>query len=302
MSEPNSQRGTVLVLAAALLWGTLGIAFRGLQELGATSVAIGFWRALIAAPVIGLILAVRAPSQFRLAVRDLPIMLGYGLISVALFFVVYPAAVQQSSVAVAAVLLYTAPAWVIVLAALIFRETITLQKGIAVLFTFIGVALVAGLTDVGNLQVSVWGLATGLGAGFTYATMSLFGKAALKQYAPTTTIFYGLLFGAICLIPFVGQEWNAFLAPLSSPQGWGWLLYMGILPTAGSFWLYMAGLNALGDAGRASVLATIEPVVAALLGFLLLQEGLSPVQLLGGGLVLIGIVVSAVRVRVRSKE
>jgi DME family drug/metabolite transporter len=295
MTEGNHRVGIGLILVAALLWGTLGIAFRGLQELGATSVAIGFWRALIAAPVIGLILLVRQPAHLKIAARDLPLMMGYGLVSVAMFFVVYAAAVQYASVAVAAVLLYTAPAWVIVLAALLFRETLTPQKGVAVLLTFVGVALVAGLADVGNLNVSGLGLATGLGAGFTYATFSLFGKAALKNYAPTTTIFYGLLFGALFLLPFVWEAWDAFLAPLNSVQGWGWILYMGILPTAGSFWLYMAGLGYLGDAGRASVLATLEPVVAALLGFLLLNEGLSPVQLAGGGLVVVGIVISSLR-------
>lgn len=294
MVNHNSRLGVALILVAALLWGTLGIAFRGLQELGATAVAIGFWRALIAAPVIGLFLLVRQPAHLKVAVRDLPLLMGYGLVSVALFFVVYAAAVQYASVAVAAVLLYTAPAWVIVLAAVLFHETITLQKGIAVILTFIGVALVAGIADIGNLNVSFLGLVTGLGAGFTYATFSLFGKAALKNYAPTTTIFYGLLFGALFLLPFVWQEWTAFLAPLNTPQGWGWILYMGILPTAGSFWLYMAGLGYLGDAGRASVLATLEPVIAALLGFLVLNEALSSVQLIGGGLVLVGIMVSSI--------
>lgn len=301
MTERNSRLGIGLILAAALLWGTLGIAFRGLQELGATSVTIGFWRAVVAAPIVGLLLLVRQPSHLKIALRDLPLMMGYGLVSVAMFFVVYAAAVQYASVAVAAVLLYTAPAWVIVLAALLFRETITPQKGIAVLLTFVGVALVAGLADIGNLNVSFLGLATGLGAGFTYATFSLFGKAALKNYAPTTTIFYGLLFGALFLLPFVWQEQDAFLAPLTQVQGWGWILYMGILPTAGSFWLYMAGLGYLGDAGRASVLATLEPVVAALLGYVLLNEGLSAVQLLGGGLVVVGIAVSSMGLRERRR-
>lgn len=290
--------GTLLILTAALLWGTLGVTFRGLQELGATSVAIGFWRALIAAPVVGLYLGVTKPMHLRVLREDIPLMMAYGLVSVAMFFVVYAAAVQYASVAVAAVLLYTAPAWVIVLAALLFHESLTLQKGIAVVLTFIGVALMAGVADINNLSVGFLGLVTGLGAGFTYATFSLFGKAALKRYTPDTTIFYGLLFGALFLLPFVlWREWDAFVAPLGSPQGWGLLLYMGILPTAGSFWLYMAGLSYLNDAGRASVLATLEPVVAAALGYLLLNEGLNVIQMVGGALVLVGIGISTMRWR-----
>jgi DME family drug/metabolite transporter len=295
-TERNPRVGVLLVVGAALLWGTLGIAFRGLQELGANSVAIGFWRAVIAAPLLGLFLLVRAPASLKVAWRDLPLLMGYGLISVAMFFVVYPAAVASASVAVAAVLLYTAPAWVILLAALFFREAITLPKAIAVVLTFIGVALVAGLTTINANTLSLLGLLTGLGAGFTYATFSIFGKEVLKRYPPTTAIFYSLLFGMLFLLPFVmGQTWASVLAPLNAVEGWAWILYMGIVPTAGSFWLYTAGLHHLGDAGRASVLATLEPVVAAALGFLLLNEGLSPVQLAGGALVLVGVAISAAR-------
>jgi DME family drug/metabolite transporter len=118
----------------------------------------------------------------------------------------------------------------------------------------------------------------------------------LRNLAPAATIFYGLLFGALFLLPFVlWQEGAAFLAPQASPRGWLLLLYMGLLPTAGSFWLYMAGLSRLGDAGRASVIATLEPVIAAALGFLVLGESLAPVQLAGGGLVVAGILLSIIR-------
>ena len=294
----NRRRGVLLILAAAVLWGTLGPAFRGLLDLGATPIAIGLWRAVVACPVVGLVIAVTQPSRFKVAWHDIPLLMGYGFISVALFFVVYALAVQIAPVAVAAVLLYTAPAWVIVLAAFLFRETVTWAKGAAVVLTFVGVALVAGVTTASRVSISLDGILAGLGAGLTYATFGLFGKAALRTYDAVTTIFYGLLFGMIFLLPVVvWREWNTFLAPLSSVNGWLLLAYMGILPTAGSFWLYMAGLNYLKDAGRASVLATLEPVVAAVAGYLLLGEQLSGTQLVGGALVLAGIVVSAVRIR-----
>jgi DME family drug/metabolite transporter len=296
MAQRDGRVGLGLILLAAFLWGTLGIVFRALQEMGVSSLAIGFLRAVVAAPAIGLLLVARRPADLRVQRRDLPVLMGYGLISVALFFVVYPAAVRYSSVAVAAVLLYTAPAWVIVLAALIFRERLTLQKGVAVLLTFAGVTLIAGVGNVENLGVGALGLATGLGAGLTYATFSLFGKAALQRLVPTTTILYGLLFGALFLLPFVAwQEGADLLAPFGTWRGWILVLYMGLLPTAGSFWLYMAGLAHLGDAGRASVIATLEPVIAAVLGFLVLGEGLRGVQLVGGGLVVLGIVLSMIR-------
>src|SRR5687768_3899187 len=104
MAERDARVGVGLIVLAALLWGTLGIVFRALQDMGVSSLAIGFWRALIAVPFIGAVMMARRPTALRISRRALPVLAGYGLISVALFFVVYPAAVRYSSVAVAAVL------------------------------------------------------------------------------------------------------------------------------------------------------------------------------------------------------
>lgn len=280
-----------MVLLAAVLWGTLGPTFKGLNAVGAEPAHIGFWRALLACGLLGGWLALRRPALLRLERRDLPLFVAYGLISVAIFFVIYPAAVQRSTVAVAAVLLYTAPAWVALLAALLFGEALTWRKAGAIALAFVGTALVAGATDPAAMRANGWGVAAGLASGLTYAGFSLFGKAALRRYHPATTMFYALLFGALFLLPVVLRDWPPLVAPLQSSTGILLLLYIGLVPTTGSLMLYTTGLHRLNDAGRASILATVEPLVAALLGFLLLGETLEPTQWLGGALILAGIAI-----------
>ncbi|MBA3530337.1 MAG: EamA family transporter [Ardenticatenales bacterium] len=289
IDNSSKQKGVLMVVLAAVLWGTLGPTIRGLTAVGAAPVPIGFWRALLAGIALAVWLALRDPAQLRVAWRDLPFFLAYGLISVALFYTVYPLAIQLSTVAVAAVLLYTAPAWVTLMSFFFFGEPLTVRKGIAVALTFAGAALVSGAYELSVLRTSGWGIAAGLASGLTYATFSIFGKAALRRYRPATTMLYSLGAGMLFLLPVALAQWQALVAPLQSAQGILLLLYIGLVPTVGSLMLYTTGLQTLNDAGRASIIATIEPLVAALLGYFLLAEALTRPQWLGGAFILAGV-------------
>lgn len=276
------QTGALLVILAAVLWGTLGVVFQLLGDVGATPQAIGFWRAALAAGALALGLAATRPEALRIRRQDLPFFVAYGLVSVAIFFAIYPMAVHLSSVAVAVVLLYTAPAWVALMAAVWLREPLTGRKLVALALCFAGIALVAGVHDPGSVNLP--GLLAGLASGLTYATLSIFGRAAPEHYEPATLTVWSLGLGALFMLPL--QDLQGLAAPWRAP----WLvLYAGLVPTAGSFLLYTTGLRRMGDAGRASLLATVEPVVAALLGLLVLREPLTGTQLAGGVLVLVGV-------------
>jgi drug/metabolite transporter (DMT)-like permease len=207
----------------------------------------------------------------------------YGAVSVAGFMTVYFAAIAFTTVATAAVLLYTAPAWVVLLARLFFGEPVTKMKGAAVALVFTGCALVAGTGGSRTVGLSPAGLLTGLGAGLTYALYSIFGKAALRRYSALTTVVYALGFGALFLLVA-----SRGLAPVP-PVGARALAYVIAIPTAGAYLLYVAGLQRV-EAGRASVVATVEPVVAALSGALILHEPFGLMQWMGAALVLGGVI------------
>ena len=273
----------VLVAGAGARWGTLGIAAKGVFRAGLSPLDAALWRAG-GAFLILLLLALAANRRvLRVRARDLPMFAAYGLIGVALFMTSYLTSIRLSTVATAAILLYTAPAWVTLLARLVCREALSGRKVAAVLLTFTGSALAVRAYDPAALRVNVAGVLTGLAAGLTYALYSIFGKGALGRYGPFTTLLYALGFGTLFLALAL-RRWPALPPAYALPT----LLYLILVTTLLTHVLYTNGLRRI-EAGRASIIATVEPVVAALLGFLLLGERLEGWQWFGGVLVLSGV-------------
>ena len=275
--------GPLLVAGAAALWGTIGIAAKSAFRYGIPPADVALWRAGGAfAVLLAATLLWRRPA-LRVRRADLVWFGAYGLIGVALFMTVYLTAIRLSTVAAAAMLLYTAPAWVTLLARLVFAEPLGPQKIAAVLLTMLGSALVVRAYAPAALRLNLPGVAAGLAAGATYAAYSIFGKHALRRYDPTTTVLYALGFGTFFLL-LVLRRGPALPTPDALPV----VLYLVLVPTFLAYLLYTEGLRRM-EAGRASILATVEPVVAALLGFLLLGEWLEGWQWVGGALVLAGV-------------
>jgi drug/metabolite transporter (DMT)-like permease len=160
--------GIVLILAAAVLWGSLGIAGRVAFRTGVSPLEAAFYRAI---SFVALLLILGLTDRRALKVRraDLVLFSGFGLVSIALFFVLYLVAISKTSVATAAVLLYTAPAFVIVLSALLFDEPLTKSKAAAVMLAFAGCVLVVHGYEPARLKLNLAGVLAGLGSGLTYA-------------------------------------------------------------------------------------------------------------------------------------
>lgn len=284
MTTPASESaGYPRIIAAAVLWGSIGVAGRVAFRAGVTPLEAAFLRALIAFLAVGSVVLATDPSLLRIRRRDLGLFAAFGAVSIAAFFFVYLYAISRTTVATAAILLYTAPVFVIILSALLFREPFTRAKGIAVLLAFAGCVLVVRGYDPAALRVNLPGVLAGLASGLTYAMYSIFGKTALRRYSPITTLTYALGFGTVIL--------GAAALPLGAVRlahpsaAWASIVYLALITTLLAQWLYLAGLRHV-EAGRASLVATLEPVIAAILGFALLGEGLERWQILGGALVL----------------
>ena len=210
--------------------------------------------------------------------RDWYYFFGTGVCSLLFFNWCYFSAITRSSMSVAAVLLYTSPVFVTLMSALFFREKITPVKTAALAVTFAGCVLVTGLFPLGRETVSLPVLLFGLGSGFGYALYSIFGKFVLKKYSPATVTFYTILFCALFSLPISGLSANP--APLGDWRAWAGALGVGVLCCALPYHLYTTGLRD-AEPGRAAILATIEPFVAAGLGILLYHEAVTPWKLLG---------------------
>ena len=295
MREPST-RGYLLVVAAAGLWGTLGLIFRALHDdFGLSALTIAFLRAGIAFTLLVIVLSIVRPRLLKVTPRALPFFAVYGFCGVTAFYFSYTQAVIQTTVTTAVVLLYTAPAFVTLIAWRVWREPLDARKIVALALAFIGCALVARAYDPAQLSLNLIGLGFGLAAGFTYALYTVFSKSALERFSLWTALVYALLFGALFLVPL--QTLDGFAPLVQTPGVWIFLLALALGPTLGSLALYNAGLLRV-PASNASVVATIEPVVASALAFIFLGERLEFLQMVGGAMVIAGAVwLSAVSTR-----
>ncbi|MEA4934326.1 MAG: EamA family transporter [Lawsonibacter sp.] len=268
------------ILVAAALWGCIGVFLKLLTAAGLSAMEGVAVRSTVAAIIYGLFLAFTNRKRLKIAPRHWYYFFGTGVCSLLFFNWCYFNAISSSSMSVAAVLLYTAPVFVTLMSAVFFREKITSLKIGALVLTFSGCVLVTGLLPLGQQSVSFRTILFGLGSGFGYALYSVFGKFALAKYPPSTVTFYTFLFSAACSLPFSGLHRHLIL--LTDGRAIVGGLGIGVLCCILPYLLYTSGLRHT-EAGRAAILATAEPFVAALLGISLFHESVTGYKLLGMG-------------------
>ena len=267
----------IQILLAGSLWGLIGLFNRNLTSGGLSASSIVVVRNIGGLILLGLVLLVLDRSVFKIKLRHLPYFFGTGVVSILLFTLCYFSAQQMCSLAVAAILLYTAPAFVVVLSAILFHDKLTKGKLAALLLAFLGCTFVSGIWS-GGLAVTGWGLVLGIASGFFYGLYSIFGRYALAHYQPLTVTFYTFVFagaGALFLIR-PSELCTCFSQTPMVLLAIGLVVVSTVLP----YILYTRGLAKL-DSGKASIMASIEPVVAALVGVMAFGEPMSIMVLLG---------------------
>lgn len=260
------------ILTAGIAWGMIGLFNRHLMAGGFTPQTIVLVRNFGGFLMMTLLFALMDRSIFRIRLRHIPYFLGTGVVSVVLFTLMYFSCQQECSLAVAAILLYTAPAFVMLMSALIFRESITLRKLLALIVAFLGCAAVSGVFS-GGLTVTVFGFLMGLGSAFFYALYSIFARFALRHYKPLTVTYYTFVTAGFASL-FVESPAAALSLLAASPAMPLLALGLVAVSTVLPFVLYTKGLSQI-ESGKASILASIEPVAAAVVGILAFGEPLT---------------------------
>jgi len=274
--------GFLYVLAAAFMWGLIGVFTKYILVEGISALEIAFWRASFA--WLMFLIHASVKKQLKVQRADLPILLGFGFICVTMFYSSYQLAIRDVGIALAAVLLYTAPAWVALLSWLVLKEEMTVTKAACVIMTILGVTCISlgpQLLSGADFDLNWLGLIAGLVAGFTYALYYIFGKKFLSRYATPTIFVYALPFGAALLLPFVD------FAPKSG-QAWLLLIGLALVTSYGAFSVYYEGLKRL-EATKASIIATFEPVVASVFAYFLFGEKFSLFGYAGASLIILAV-------------
>lgn len=294
MKKDGQKAAVAKILAAAAGWGIIGVFSRPLSDAGLNAVQITFVRSVIVALGMALYLLLTDRKQFQIHWKDIWMFLGTGLLSIVFFNICYFLTIERATLAAASILLYTAPCFVMLMSAVFFHEKVTVQKLAALVLAFAGCVLVSGFTGG---QMSGSAVLTGIGSGIGYALYSIFGSVALKKYQPFTVIFYTFLIASVGLVPFSAvTEIGAVMIGSGSVIASG--LALGVLSTLLPFILYTGGLKEL-EAGKASVLAFAEPMVATIAGIVIFKEKVNMQNALGIVLIFAAILLLNMRLKVR---
>ncbi len=273
----------MLIIIAGCFWGSMGIFVRKLGTYGFSSIQIVSIRLTLAAMIFALALYIKDRKGFRISFRDIPLFLGLGFGSILFFTICYFTAITIMSLSTAAILLYTSPVWIMLMSVLFFHEKLNRNKLIALALAFAGCALVSGISGG---EMTLTGLLVGLGSGIGYGLYSILGTIALRRYSPYTVTAYTFIFAAVgsWLICRPADMFYKF----SNAESPGFLIvfcFLTALITAViPFGAYTLGLEHV-EASKAGIIATIEPMVATLIGIVIFSEPLTIMS--GAGILLI---------------
>lgn len=283
---------TVFIIAAGSLWGLMGIFVKWFDGFGISAMPMTFLRALVTAVAMMLFMLIKHRNKLKIRLKDLWMFVGTGLCSIVFFNYCYFQTIMVTSLSVAAILLYTAPIFVMLMSAVLFREKLTARKLTALALAFGGCVLVTGVVTGGGCSFGA--ILTGLGAGLGYALYSIFSRYALRRYHAYTVTVYTFVIACIGSIPFVDLRHIAGV--MAVPEYASAVVVMGLVVSVLPYILYTSGLNHV-ETGHASIMASVEPVVATLIGIILFHETMTAFTAIGALLVVAAIVVLSLPAR-----
>jgi len=271
------------------MWGCMGLLVRPLNKIGLVTMDICFLRGFVTFIVMFVTLLIFNRGALKIRLKDVWCFIGTGALSVSFFNFCYFKTITLTSLSVAAVLLYTAPAFVMVMSFFLFKENMTKKKVAALVIAFMGCVLVSGVVG-GSGTLNAKGLLVGLGAGFGYALYSIFGRYALQRgYNSITITFYTFVFATLATI-FMADVASIIYIVEKQPGISVYATLMILFVTLFPYLCYTKGLSGMEN-GTASVIASIEPVMATVLGILIYKEEMTFVNAFGMILVLASIVI-----------
>jgi drug/metabolite transporter (DMT)-like permease len=299
-------RGTALIIFSSICFGTSGPIAKAVMDAGLSPEQVASVRICLGAVILLAGTALCRPQALRIARRELPALLVYGLVGVAIVQLLYFVTVSRLPIGVAMLLEYLSPVlvtlWVRFVRHTHLARAVWLGVGLAVT----GLFLVAEVWH--GLALDTVGVLAGLGTAACSATYFLLGERGVAVSDPVGVTTWGLVIGAVAMT-VIAPPWTvpahlvtapAALGPLHPPV-WQLLVAIAVVATTIAYLTGMAALRHL-PSNVVSVLSLVEPMVATTLAWALLGQSLSPVQALGGGVLLTGAVLVQVSGRVRPES
>ncbi len=299
--SPHPLRGYVFIASAAFLWGVSAVLGRAVftGKLALSGEAVHPIDPLILSQtrtsfsllvLLPILVGRRGWQRIKLPSADLVQCLVLGMLGVAASNYFYYVAIQKTSVAIAIIVQYTAPVWVLLYVVVRRQQKPSLQKFAAVGVAIGGIALTIGIvgTTSSPLHLDSYGLLAALLASFSFAFYNVGGHRILARFDRWRVLFWTLVSAAVFWF-VVNPPWRVAASHYTAAQ-WGFLFVFSMISVMGSFSLYFLGLQYL-EPTRAIIASCLEPVFSILLAGALLGEAVRAIQALGIVLVLAAIVI-----------
>ena len=282
---PAVRLGYISVCSAALLWAASGNAAKFILQTEVTPFQLVQLRTTIAAVLLFLFLLLRRSELLKIARSDLVYFITLGSI-LALMLFAYLYAISRIHVAAAVLLQYQAPALIALYSLFFQRKNLSVFTVAAIVGAIIGCYLMVGAYNLNILDMNKAGILSGLASAVALALYSVGSEYGMRTYSAWTVLFYALVVAAVV--------WNVITPPFSAFAGqytasaWGWILFISLFGTVAPFGLYNEGVRRIRST-HASITATLEPVMAGMIAFVLLGEVLTLLQIAGAGLVIVSV-------------
>jgi drug/metabolite transporter (DMT)-like permease len=278
-----------MVAAAGILWGTIGPQVKILLNYQLSVQAIVLWRMIFAVLVLFPFIFFTNRKALKVDLKGLIQISLIGLFSQFFFNVLYFSAIQKTTVATAVTLLYTAPIFIAVMARIFYKELFTPFKTAALFLCIGGCFFAATGGSMDTLKLNLPGVLMGVGAGFTFALLTILSKAIIKKYHPLTIIAYSIGFGLLFYLPF-SHPLDIFQMKLNLNM-WLLLCSMGLISTVLAYGFYITGLSFGIEASKAGIVSTLELVVSVILSYLIFKEALWGWKLVGILMVVFSVII-----------
>jgi DME family drug/metabolite transporter len=282
--------GFVFVAVSAVLFGSIGVATKGIFTVAETNpLSITLWRSFIALPVLFIIgFIVLDRKLFLIRQQDLPLMIFAGL-TMAMYQAAFVVAVQVVNVTIATlVTLCTVPVCAALISGIVLRERVHRNIFFAMACAIVGVVLLIGFQPIANFGANVWlGIGMALLTAISSAFFQVIGRKLSTQYHPLQSLTVFSLVATLALAPVA--LWNGFQTNYP-PAGWILLVHLGIGISVVAYIFLLLGLHTT-QATIATIIGLLEPLTGTILAVLIFGEELSAFGLFGAALLLAAIVI-----------
>ncbi|MEI0537933.1 DMT family transporter [Brachyspira pulli] len=261
----------IFPILAGILWGATGIFIRKSMALGMNSITVISSKVSIASIIMIIFITIYNKSLLKIKLKDIYIFISAALLGMFAVNVFFNESVHLLSLSLAAVLLSLSPIFVLIMSYFLYKEKITTIKIISMILAFLGCVLVSNVLS-SKINLSFRGIISGLLAAFFYALYSIISKKALqKGYHSLTITLYAFIFISIIIAPFT--NWGLIINLVKNdPINISVFMIMhSVLVLIMPYVFYTISFSFM-DAGKASILASCEPIASTIFGIIFFNE------------------------------